>query len=132
MKALKKIVTFYLGSWWLPPLSLLLWSVVTVVSFAFAVVFLIGSGKAPTNEPNNMGAYFMACAGIGVASLLLSVGSFFCWITSFIGLLIHKRWIRAALSFLVLPLLIYFIFFCLPSKSPPPTHEPPLPLSHSN
>ena len=132
MKTLKNICAFYLGSWWLPPLSLLLWSVVTVVSFFFTVVFFICAGKTPTGETNNMFLYFMACAGIGVVSLLLSVGSFFCWIASWISLLIHKRWIRAALSFLVLPLLLYFIFLCLSSKSPPPTHEPPLPLSQSN
>ena len=104
MKTLKKIVTFYLGSWWLPQVVAWGWIIFSYfLIISWAVKYNIGDGALPRLA--------LACS----IFILLYLG----WLASWIWLLFCKRWKRALWSFLfaVIPLLLLFFVAYLNTPS---------------
>jgi len=97
---IKRALTYYLDSWWLPPLMTLVW--VAILNFTFIITY------APPRNPleANISAFldslwYVTCALIFVSSLSL--------LGSWGWLLFRKRWLRALLSF-VLTLLGFVLY----------------------
>ena len=97
---LKRAGAFYLGSWWLPPLLPLLWTIL-------GMVLMIDKGKS--EEPIEVRELANAVGAVLWWTVLLWLG----WSASWIWLLSHKRWMRALLSFLLIVLLYGLQFFNL-------------------
>jgi len=94
MKTLKKICAFYLNSWWLPQVVVIIW---TICGMFYA-------------------SQQYGCKGMAYAILTLFGTAFLGlgWLASWIWLLCHKHWKRALLSFLFAvspPLLFLFLAY---------------------
>ena len=85
MKTLKNICTFYLGSWWLPSLLGLVWTITGMI-----YVFSKMENPAPIEELAH------AVGNVLWGTLIFLVG----WLASWIWLLFHKKWMKALFSFI--------------------------------
>jgi len=100
MKTLKKIVTFYLGSWWLPQVVAITWA---FCGYCFTWYMYIS-----TTVGDGALFYYM---GVILGIIFFCAG----WLVTWICLLFHKRWKNALFSFLLaLPPLAFTILALIP------------------
>ena len=101
MKTLKCACVFYFERWWLPPLCIPIWALLSILAMMALA--------------NYIGSYVVDYDVLVVSLLTLGAElSIFVWLgvpISWIWLLFHKQWLKALWNFLFVALLLCFPFF---------------------